>query len=117
MSEGSVCHAFDDVALAVGDGVDGAEVVVVEVAGFVEDGGCVYCGFNVDGNELAVGVDEVFVFGVGVLFDLFVEFADVGGGNGGVAAGEAFGFVEGGPLDEFVVVLGHVVVGVVEVIV
>ena len=141
LSEDSVCHAFNDVALAVGDGVNGAEVVVVEVAGFVEDGGCVYCGFNVDGNELSVGVDEVLVFGVGVLFDLFVEFADVGGGNGGVAvgfglgflvsvsvgsvgegggvvaAGEAFGFVEGGPLDEFVVVLGHVAVGVVEVIV
>ncbi|OJA03722.1 hypothetical protein BGC33_00215, partial [Bathymodiolus thermophilus thioautotrophic gill symbiont] len=76
-------------------------------------------------------------FGAGVLFDLFVEFADVGGGNGGVAVGfglgflvsvsvggvgegggvvavavgEAFGFVEGGPLDEFVVVLGHVAVG------
>ncbi|OJA03802.1 hypothetical protein BGC33_00580, partial [Bathymodiolus thermophilus thioautotrophic gill symbiont] len=89
LSEGGVCHAFDDVALAVGDGVDGAEVVVVEVAGFVGDGGCVCCGvgFNVDGDELAVGVDEVFVFGAGVLFDLFVEFADVGGGNGGVAVG------------------------------
>ena len=117
LSEGGVCHAFNDVALAVGDGVDGAEVVVVEVAGFVGDGGCVCCGFDVDGDELAVGVDEVFVFGAGVLFDLFVEFTDVGGGNGGVAVGEAFGFVEGSPLDEFVVVLGHVAVGVVEVIV
>ncbi|CAB5499872.1 hypothetical protein THERMOT_1131, partial [Bathymodiolus thermophilus thioautotrophic gill symbiont] len=102
-------------------------------AGVVGDGGCVCCGvgFNVDGDELAVGVDEVFVFGAGVLFDLFVEFADVGGGDGGVAVGfglgflvsasvggvgegggvvtvgfsEAFGFVEGGSLDEFVVVL------------
>ena len=75
--------------------------------------------------------------------DLFVEFADVGGGNGGVAVGfglgflvsasvggvgegggvvtvgfsEAFGFVEGGSLDEFVVVLGHVAVGVVNIII
>ncbi|SMN14166.1 hypothetical protein BHECKSOX2_1563 [Bathymodiolus heckerae thiotrophic gill symbiont] len=37
-----------------------------------------------NGDELPIGVDEVLVFGVGVLFDLFVEFADVGGGNGGV---------------------------------
>ncbi|CAB5501114.1 hypothetical protein THERMOS_1338 [Bathymodiolus thermophilus thioautotrophic gill symbiont] len=39
-----------------------------------------------------VGVDKVFVFGIG----------------------EAFGFVEGSPLNEFVAVLGHV--AVVEVI-
>jgi hypothetical protein len=33
--------------LSIGDGVDGAEVVVVEVAGFVRDGGCwrICCGF------------------------------------------------------------------------
>jgi hypothetical protein len=33
------------------------------------------------------------MFGAGVLFDLFVEFADVGGGNGGVATGFGLGFL------------------------
>jgi hypothetical protein len=42
---------------------------------------------------LTVGVDEVLMFGAGVLFDLFVELADVGGGNGGVATG--FGLATG----------------------
>jgi hypothetical protein len=75
------------------------------------------------------------------LFDLFVELADVGGGNGGVATGfglgflvsasiggvdksgvvvavvfsKAFGFVKGSPLDDFVIVFGHVAVGIVGV--
>jgi RHS repeat-associated protein len=65
----------------------------VEIAGFVRDGWCACCCvcFNVDGNELTVGVDEVLMFGAGVLFDLFVEFADVGGSNGGVATGFGLG--------------------------
>jgi hypothetical protein len=33
------------------------------------------------------------MLGAGVLFDLFVEFADVGGGNGGVATGFGLGFL------------------------
>jgi hypothetical protein len=68
-------------------GVNRAKGSVVEIAGFVGDGWCACCCvcFNVDGNELTVGVDEVLMFGAGVLFDLFVELADVGGGNGGVA--------------------------------
>jgi hypothetical protein len=33
------------------------------------------------------------MFGAGVLFDLFVELADVGGGNGGVATGFGLGFL------------------------
>jgi hypothetical protein len=82
---------------------------------------------------LTIGVDKVLMFGAGVLFDLFVEFADVGGGNGGVATGfglgflvsasiggvdksgvvvavafsKAFGFVKGSPLDDCVVVFGQ----------
>jgi hypothetical protein len=64
-------------------------------AGCVSDGWCVCCCvcFNVDGNELSVGVDKVFMLGAGVLCDLFVEFADVGGGNGGVATGFGLGFL------------------------
>ena len=140
-----ITHSFNDVTLSISDGVDRTEIVVVEVAGFVGDGWCACCCvcFNVDGNELTVGVDKVFMLGAGVLFDLFVEFADVGGGNGGVATGfglgflvsasiggvdksgvvvavafsKAFGFVKGSPLDDFVVVFGHVAVGVVNVIV
>jgi RHS repeat-associated protein len=79
-----ITHSFNDVTLPISDGVDRTEIVVVEVAGFVGDGWCACCCvcFNVDGNELTVGVDEVFMFGAGVLFDLFVEFADVGGNRG-----------------------------------
>jgi hypothetical protein len=36
-TEGCVTHSLNDVALSIGDGVDGAEVVVVEIAGFVRD--------------------------------------------------------------------------------
>jgi hypothetical protein len=39
-TEGCVTHSLNDVALSIGDGVDGAEVVVVEVAGFVRDWCC-----------------------------------------------------------------------------
>ena len=111
---------------------------MVGVVCWVVQGICVL-GFDVNGNQLAVGVDKVFVFSAGVLFDLFVEFVDVGGGDKGVVGGagldflvsasvwgvgegggvacftEFFGFVERGPLDGFVVVLGHVAVGVVGV--
>jgi hypothetical protein len=39
-TEGCVTHSLNDVALSIGDGVNGAKVIVVEVAGFVRDGGC-----------------------------------------------------------------------------
>jgi hypothetical protein len=35
LSEGGVCHAFNDVALSIGNGVNRAKVIVVEIAGFV----------------------------------------------------------------------------------
>ena len=75
-TEGCVTHSLNDVALSIGDGVDGAEVVVVEVAGFVRDGGCwraccTRCvGFDVNGNQLSIDIDEVLVLGVGVWQDL-----------------------------------------------
>ena len=38
LPEGLIAHALDDVAASVGDGVDGAEVVAMEIAGPVRPG-------------------------------------------------------------------------------
>jgi hypothetical protein len=43
LSEGGVCHAFNDVTLSIGNGVNRAKVIVVEIAGFVGDGWCACC--------------------------------------------------------------------------
>jgi hypothetical protein len=42
LSEGGVCHAFNDVALSIGNGVNRAKVIVVEIAGFVRVGWCAW---------------------------------------------------------------------------
>ena len=51
----------------------------MEIAGFVRDGGCwraccTRCvGFDVNGNQLSIGIDEVLVLGVGVLLDFHIK--------------------------------------------
>ena len=60
MAEGLIAHALHNIAAPIGDGVDGAEVVAVEIAGLVGLRDAALFGLDVDGGELSVGINEVF---------------------------------------------------------